>query len=225
MLVPMCLAAVLASGCIRADDGVAITSEEAVATSVAAPPNPDATADAGPAAPGIVATSRTPIPPDAVTCTEPVKPANSTVAAVSDAAAPKVAIAVPEGWTTLPGSGDVGARMRGPDGMSATVTIAKTDLDPAEAFTHYADRVMGESAVASVSVLPAKLCGYSGQKLMGVWADTPQQSVEFLDRIAHIWTDTNNYYLVAVHVQAPSGTDEFDAASAVLISDFAVVIP
>ena len=108
--------------------------------------------------------------------------------------------------------------------MFATVTIAPTQLDPAEAFTEYADKVMAVSAVSSVSVLPAELCDYSGQKLMGAWSDTPQQSVEFLDRIVHIWTNTNNY-LVAVHVQAPTGTDGFDAAAAVLIEDFAVGLP
>ena len=133
-------------------------------------------------------------------------------------------MAVPDGWSVAPGSGDVGVRMEGPGGMSATVTIAQTQLDPAEAFTEYADKVMAVSPVSSVSVLAAQLCGYSGQKLMGAWSDTPQQSVEFLDRIAHIWTNSNNY-LVAVHVQAPAGTDGFDAASTVLIEDFSVGIP
>ncbi len=66
---------------------------------------------------------------------------------------------------------------------------------------------MAVSPVSSVSVLPADLCGYSGQKLMGAWSDNPQQSVEFVDRIAHIWTDTDNY-LVAVHAQAPAGTPD-----------------
>ena len=148
----------------------------------------------------------------------------TAVAQVSDPAAPKITVAVPDGWSVEPGSGDVGVRMQGPDGMFATVTIAQTKLDPAAAFTEYADKVMAVSAVSSVSVLPAELCGYSGQKLMGAWSDTPQQSVEFLDRIAHIWTNTDNY-LVAIHVQAPAGTDGFDAASTVLIEDFAVGIP
>src|SRR4029079_15495375 len=107
-------------------------------------------------------------------------------------------------------SADVGLRMEGPDGMFATVTIAQTNLGPAEAFTDYADKGMAVSAVSSVSVLPAELCGYSGQKLMGAWSDTPQQSVEFLDRIVHIWTNTDNY-LVAIHVQAPAGTARFAA--------------
>ena len=108
--------------------------------------------------------------------------------------------------------------------MSATITITQTRLEPAQAFTEYADKAMAVSTVSSVSVLPAELCGYSGQKLMGTWSDSPQQSVEFLDRIVHIWTESNNY-LVAVHVEAPAGTPGFDQAAAVLTGDFAVDIP
>jgi len=110
----------------------------------------------------------------------------------------------------------------GPVPVHAPLQPAK--LDPTAAFTEYADNVMAVSPVSSVSVLPAELCGYSGQKLMGNWSDNPQQSVEFLDRIVHIWTNTNNY-LVAVHSEAPAGTPGFDAASTVLIDDFAVGIP
>jgi hypothetical protein len=224
-LVVLSLTASLASACVRTDDGVAVRSQDAVTTSRMLPaPTPRSTEDAGPAAPGIVATSRAPIPPDTVTCSQPVRPAVEALAQVSDPAAPRITVAVPDGWSVKPGSGDVGIRMEGPDGMSATVTIAKTQLAPAEAFTEYADKAMAVSAVSSVSVLPAELCGYSGQKLMGAWSDNPQQSVEFLDRIAHIWTNTDSY-LVAVHVQAPSGTHGFDAASTVLIEDFAVGIP
>jgi hypothetical protein len=214
----------LVAGCVRTDEGVAIRSEDvATPTSVRPSPAPP-TEDAGPAAPGILTTTRTPIPADAVSCAEPVKPANSAVAQVADPAAPKITVAVPDGWSVEPGSGDVGVKLQGPDGMFATVTIAPTKLGPAAAFTEYADKVMAVSAVTSVSVLPAELCDYSGQKLMGAWSDTPQQSVEFLDRIVHIWTNANDY-LVAVHVQAPAGTDGFDAAGSVLIEDFAVGIP
>jgi hypothetical protein len=219
------LTASLASGCVRTDEGVAIRSEDAEApTSLSAAPTPRSTDDAGPAAPGIVATSRAPNPPGAVTCAQPVRPAVEAVAQVSDPAAPRVTVAVPDGWKVTPGTGEVGVRMDGPDGMSATVTITKTKLDPTAAFTEYADKVMAVSPVSSVSVLPAELCGYSGQKLMGAWSDNPQQSVEFLDRIVHIWTNTNNY-LVAVHSEAPAGTPGFDAASTVLVDDFAVGIP
>ena len=214
----------LASGCVRTDEGVAIRSEDAATTTSARPRPTQPTEDAGPAAPGILTTSRTPIPAATVSCAQPVKPAASAVARVSDPAAPTITVAVPDGWSVEPGSGDVGVRIQGPDGMFATVTIAQTKLDPAEAFNEYADKVMAVSTVSSVSVLPAELCGYSGQKLMGAWSDTPQQSVEFLDRIVHIWTNTNNY-LVAIHVQAPAGTGGFDAASTVLIEDFAVGIP
>ena len=214
----------LASGCVRTDEGVAIRSEDAATTTSARPHTAQPTEDAGPAAPGIVTTSRTPIPAGTVSCAQPVKPAVSAVARVSDPAAPTITVAVPDGWSVQPGSGDVGVRIEGPDGMFATVTITQTNLDPADAFTEYADKVMAVSAVSSVSVLPAELCGYSGQKLMGAWSDTPQQSIEFLDRIVHIWTNTANY-LVAIHVQAPAGARGFDAASTVLIEDFAVGIP
>ena len=220
-LVLLGLAASVVSGCVRTDTGVAIRSDEAAATSGM---RTSPTEDAGPAAPGVVATSRAPIPPGAVTCAQPVSPGVQAVARVSDPAAPRVTVAVPDGWSAAPGSGDVGVRMEGPDGMSATVSIAKTRLQPEEAFTEYADKVMAVSPVSSVSVLPADLCGYSGQKLMGAWSDNPQQSVEFVDRIAHIWTDTDDY-LVAVHAQAPAGTPGFDAASTMLIEDFGVGIP
>jgi hypothetical protein len=223
-VVLLSLVAPFASGCVRTDEGVAVRSDNAATTTSARPQPTHSTEDAGPAAPGIVTTSRAPIPADAVTCSQPVKPAVTAVAQVSDPAAPTITVAVPDGWSVQAGSGDVGVRMQGPDGMFATVTIAQTELDPAAAFTDYADKVMAVSAVSSVSVLPAELCSYSGQKLMGAWSDTPQQSVEFLDRIVHIWTNTGNY-LVAVHVQAPAGTDGFDAASTVLIEDFAVGIP
>ncbi len=223
-MVLLSLLASVASGCVRTDDGVAVRSDQAATASPPSQPTTQSTEDEGPAAPGIAATSRAPIPPDTVTCSQPVSPAVEALAQVSDPAAPRITVAVPDGWSNTAGSGDVGLRMQGPDGMSATVTIAQTQLEPAEAFMKYADQVMAVSPISSVSVLPAELCGYSGQKLMGAWSDNPQQSVEFLDRIVHIWTNTNNY-LVAVHVQAPGGTDGFDAASTVLIEDFAVGIP
>jgi hypothetical protein len=123
------------------------------------------------------------------------------------------------------GSGDVGGRLEGQRGMWATVTIAQTQLDPTAAFRKYADDLMAESAVSSVSIMPGELCGFSGQKLMGAWSDTPQNAVEFQDRIVHVWTNSGNNYLVAVHVQAPTGTDEFDAAASLLTDDFGVELP
>jgi hypothetical protein len=145
-------------------------------------------------------------------------------ATVADPTAPQITIAVPPGWSSSTGSGDVGARMAGPDGLSAVVTIAATELDPAAAFRDYTDRLMAKSAVSTVSILPGELCDYSGQKLMGAWSDTPQNSIEFDDRIVHIWTNTRNY-LVSVHVQAPTGVQGLDAASDLLTEDFEVRIP
>jgi hypothetical protein len=131
---------------------------------------------------------------------------------------------LPSGWGTTRGDGEVGVRLEGPDRITATVTITQTTLDPAEAFKKYADDAMAAASVSSVSVLPGDLCGYSGQKLVGAWSDSPQRAVEFGDRIAHIWTNTNNY-LVAVHVQAPADTPGFDPMFSPLMQDFGVVLP
>jgi hypothetical protein len=217
------LIALLAVGCVRTDEGVAIRSEDAETSNTAQAPTTRTSDDSGPA-PGVVATTRAPIPADSVTCAQPTKPGPGIVALVPDPDAPRITVALPDGWSAAPDPGDAAAKMSGPDGMFATVTIAPTKLDPSTAFTEYADKMMAVSTVSSVSVLPAELCDYSGQKLMGAWSDSPQQSVEFLDRIVHIWTNTNNY-LVAIHVQAPAGTDGFDAASAVLTEDFDVRLP
>ena len=44
-------------------------------------------------------------------------------------------------------------------------------------------------------------------------------------RIAHVWTNSGNDYLVSVHVQAPTGTSGFDDAASVLTEDFEIVLP
>jgi hypothetical protein len=220
----LCLIVTTTSGCVRTDEGTAISEEAAEAAASVATSTQRSADDSGPAAPGVLATARAPIPSDAVTCAQPAMPVPHTTVLVADPQAPRITVALPDGWSVTQGSGDVGARMSGPDGMSATVTVAQTRLEPAEAFTEYADKAMAVSSVSSISVLPAELCGYSGQKLMGTWSDNPQQSVEFLDRIVHVWTESNSY-LVAVHVQAPAGTAGFDQAAAVLAGDFAVEIP
>ncbi|HEY0804786.1 MAG TPA: hypothetical protein VGD84_06970, partial [Pseudonocardiaceae bacterium] len=137
----------------------------------------------------------------------------------------KITVGVPDGWSMSGGSGDIGGQLAGRDGMSARVTIAATQLDPAAAFKKYADDLMGESAVSSVSVIPGQLCEYSGQKLMGAWSDTPQNAVQFEDRIVHVWTNSGTDYLVAVHVEAPTGAAGFDGAASVLTEDFEIVLP
>ncbi|WP_396922660.1 hypothetical protein [Mycolicibacterium sp.] len=222
----LCLAA---AGCTRTSGDVAVTASTTttspVETTVTA--TVTSTAERIPTTnppPGIAETTRTELPPDAVTCAPTAAPAASITTQVADPQAPRVTVAIPDGWTPGPASGDVGARLSGPNGMFATVTVSRTDLDPAAAFTEYADRIVARAAVSSVSILPAELCDYSGQKLMGGWSNTPQDAVEYRDRLAHIWTD-GPAYLVAVHVQAPGRTAEFDAAAAPLIADFGVRIP
>ena len=173
--------------------------------------------------PGVAPTTRTSVPAGTVTCELPDPAREVVTAAVSDPAAPKITVGLPQDWSTTPGDGDVGAKLTGPDGIWATVTIAKTRLDPSAAFKQYADDAMAASAISSVSVLPADLCGYSGQKLLGSWSDMPEQAVEFGDRIAHVWTNTGTY-LVAVHVQGPADAG-FDPFTSPMMNDFAIEIP
>jgi hypothetical protein len=229
-LAALCL--VMVSACGKTSEGApvadeasqttATTTSETATTTVTtrAIPTPEADLDE----PGILPTTRTSVPAGAVSCelTEPPSDGVAT-ATVSDPAAPKITVALPQGWSSAPGEGDVGAKLTGPDGIGATVTITKTTLDPAEAFKKYADDAMAASEVSSVSVLPAEICGYSGQKLLGSWSDAPGQSVEFGDRIAHIWTNSGDY-LVVVHVQGPASAD-FDPFTSPLMKDFSIELP
>jgi hypothetical protein len=212
---------VVLTACVRTSEGIPVAGE-AVETG---PQGPSATAtptdQPDMTEPGVLPTTRTPVPPS---CPVPNPPPVSVVASVSDPAAPKITVALPAGWGASDGDGDVGVRLDGPQGLSARVTIAATTLDAADAFRQYTDDVMAASAVSSVSVLPAELCGYSGQKLLGAWSDSPQQAVEFGDRLAHVWTDTNTY-LVAVHVEGPTSVAGFDPKDSPLMDDFAIDIP
>lgn len=219
--------ACLVAGCVRTSDGVPVAGETAPGTGTSAPPS----ATAGPTpqgdepAFGILPTTRAPVPPNTVACSQPITPTVRMTAEVDDPQAPRITVGVPDRWSMSAGTGDVGGRLDGPAGMQATVTIAVTQLDPAAAFRKYADDLMAESAVSTVSVLPGDLCGFSGQKLIGAWSDTPQNAVEYEDRIVHIWTNSGKNYLVAVHVQAPTGTPGFDSAAALLTEDFEIVLP
>jgi hypothetical protein len=220
----LCLAAVLVSACVRTSEGVPVAGPGRITSS---PPSATTgpTQEADPSTFGVVPTSRAPVPPNTATCTQTIKPAVMMTAGVNDPRAPRITIRVPDGWSMSGASADIGGRLEGPRGMQARVTIAQTQLDPAAAFRKYADDLIAEAAVSSVSVLPGELCGYSGQKLMGAWSDTPQNAVQYEDRIVHIWTNSGNSYVVAVHVQAPTGTPGFDAAAEVLTEDFEIVLP
>jgi hypothetical protein len=114
--------------------------------------------------------------------------------------------------------------MGGPDGLTATVTIAATELEAAEAFREYADQMTAKYAISALSLLPGELCDYSGQKLMGTLSNSSQDAIQFNDHIVHVWTNTKNY-LVAVHVQAPVGVTDMDTISEPLTGDFEIRIP
>jgi major membrane immunogen (membrane-anchored lipoprotein) len=218
--------ACLLVACERTSDGVPVAGEQPTAATSSVPSaTTQRTQEADQSAPGVVPTTRAPVPPNTIACSQPIKPAVRMTAEVEDRHAPRITVGVPEGWSMTAGSGDVGGRLEGPRGMWAAVTIAQTQLDPTAAFRKYADGLMEKSAVSSVSIMPGELCGYSGQKLIGAWSDTPQNAVEFEDRIAHVWTNSGNSYLVAVHVEAPTGTPGFDAASSLLTEDFEIGLP
>jgi hypothetical protein len=224
-LATLALACLLAA-CVRTSEGVPVIGEGDTA---AATPSPSATTaptrQPEPSTFGVLPTTRAPVPANTVACSQTIKPSVRLTAEVDDPQAPRITVGVPDKWSMTAGTGDVGGKLDGPDGMEATVTIAATKLDPAAAFRKYTDDLMAESPVSSVSVLPGELCGYSGQKLMGAWSDTPQNAVEYEDRIVHIWTNSGPDYLVAVHVQAPTGTPGFDSAAALLTEDFEIVLP
>jgi hypothetical protein len=218
--------ACLLAGCVRSSDGIPVAAEPGPAAVSSTPPS----ATTGPTQQsessfGVVPTTRAPVPPNTVACPAPTKPSVRMTAQIDDPRAPRITVGVPDNWSMSGGTGDVGGRLDGPAGMQATITIAPTQLDPAAAFRKYADDLIAESAVSSVSVIPGELCGYSGQKLMGAWSNTPQNAVEYEARIVHIWTNSGNNYLVAVHVQAPTGTPGFDEAAELLTEDFEIVLP
>ena len=107
--------------------------------------------------------------------------------------------------------------------MSATVTIATTELDAGGSFLHYTATLGGSMPRLKLAVTGAPFCGYSSQRLTGTLQGQPG-AIDFADRIAHIWTNSRNY-LVAIHLEGPSGRPGFDAAKSTLTQDFGVVIP
>jgi hypothetical protein len=227
------LGALVAAGCTKTGTGNPVVGAEiTTATTTATPATSSSASSSTLSSPepfelppfGVVPTERTPLPPNADTCA-PDNPAAVTFGAkVADPAAPTLVVGVPPGFVPSSGDGEVAATMTGPDGMSATVTIAATDLAPAAAFAQYGDAITAGSPISSISVLPGELCEYSGQKLMGTLADQPGSGVEFRDRMVHIWTNTDSY-VVAIHLQGPTATAGFDDATAVLMADFGVRIP
>nr|WP_262491175.1 hypothetical protein [Mycobacterium simiae] len=174
--------------------------------------------------PGIVATQPESIPPDTVACTPSLTgEGQATLASVSDPAAPRITMSVPEGWSSALGSGDTALTLNGPKGMSAKVSIVATNLRPDSAFLTYTANLGGSMRRLNFSVTGVPFCGYSSQLLTGTLQGT-SGAIEFADRITHIWTNTKNY-LVAIHLEGPAAVSGFRAAKAALMQNFAILIP
>ncbi len=215
----VCLMAV---ACTRTSDGVPTSalgtrSPTAISTPTSLP-RLQLPPDADPV-PGVVPTNE-PVPAPAQLCPPAVLPPVRIVAEVADPAAPTATIAVPDGWSMAGGSGEEGARLEGPSGMRATVTIAATDEEPARAFRQYADQLTADKVITTLSLLPAPMCGMSGQRLLGILSDGAD-TVQYQDRIVHVPTRGGNF-LIAVHVTAPADARGFADPAAVLTEDFEI---
>ena len=220
-----CLVAIAVfSGCAKTTEGVALPAGGPVA-SVAGPTTAKRpSTSTGTPVPGIEETLPDHIPPNAFACfPEPTGIGAGTVAQISDPAAPRITVSMPDGWTSEPGQGDVALALSGPDGMTGTVTISSTTLDPAAAFADYAGMLARSKPDLKVDTAGAKFCGYSSQKLTGTFLGS-SGSLDFADRVTHIWTNTDKY-LVTIHAEGPADVAGFDAAKTALMQDFAVVIP
>jgi hypothetical protein len=214
----------LLTGCVRATGGSAVRAGAPAAATTANSAAPQPTTSRGTPVPGIEKTLPDHIPPNAFICfPQPTGIGVGTVAQVSDPLAPRLTLGVPDDWTSEPGQGDLALTLTGPDGMTGTVTIAETKLDPAAAFADYVAALRASKPDLKVDTVGATFCGYSSQKLTGTFRGPPG-TLSFADRITHIWTNTNKY-LVATHLEGPADAPGFDAAKTALMQDFAVVIP
>ena len=176
---------------------------------------------------GVVETTRAPLEPMAQTCEPtPREPGSQQISFVQGArpGTPIVELLAPDNWNFAPSPADPTLNLTGPDRLTGTVTVAPTELGPTQAFDKYSDDAMSKAPIASLSVLPGELCGYSGQKLMGMWSGSGSGGpVEYRDRIAHVWTNSASY-LVAIHLEGPQGAAGFAAAEDLMMRDFGIQI-
>lgn len=213
----LCLLAVPAVGCEKTTAGTAIGGTASATTSTTR------LSDPAEPVPGVETTLPDHIPPNALVCFPPPPASGSmTKASVADPAAPVLTVALPDGWPSTPGTGDVALTSAGPDGMSVRVTIARTDLDPGGAFLRYASDLRTARPGVKVTVTAAQFCGYSSQLLSGTGGGPGAN--DFADRITHVWTNTQAY-LVVVHLEGPGKSPGFEAAKSTVAQQFAVIIP
>jgi len=219
----ICLTAGLLAGCEQNTAGTAMPSRPSsrtATTSVSVTRSPD---PAEPV-PGVETTLPDHIPPNALACLpSPAAGGRLTVARVSDAVAPKLTVSLPDGWSSVAGTGDRVLTLSGPDGMSGAVAIATTDLEPGGSFMKYAVDMRDSRTGVKFTVTAAPFCGYSSQQLTGTF-QSPSGTFDFADRLTHIWTNTKKY-LVTIQLQGPSGAAGFASAKLTVMQEFAVVIP
>jgi hypothetical protein len=219
----------LGCACARQTEGAAVAGEPT--TSSTAQRSTSSTSAASTPSPGsgfgVVETTRRPLEPMAQTC-EPAgrEPGSQQISFVQGARpdTPIIELLAPDNWKFAPSPVDPSLNLTGPNGLKGTVTVATTELEPTEAFDKYSDDAMAKAPIASLSVLPGELCGYSGQKLMGMWSGSGGAPVEYRDRIAHVWTNSTSY-LVAIHLEGPQGASGFAAAEELMMEDFGIQIP
>jgi hypothetical protein len=228
--------AALFTACAQSTDGAAET-ESASAASSAAPTATSASRSAAPPASsepapdgfpafGVVETTRRPLEPGEWVCAPPTPAAGTREATFTPPGpgAPQITIALPDTWNSIASPDNSQLVMTGPNNLTGTVTVMSTELDPAAAFEKYSDEQTADAPISSISVLPAELCGFSGQKMLGMLSGGAGPPVEYLDRIAHVWT-AGPAYLVAIHVQGPQGGDAVSEAADVILEDFGIRIP
>ena len=197
-------AAVLLAGCggnsgekpsnTTKSDGVTTASTSSPATSATSSGSGSAMPDLPTY--GVVETTKRPVAAGEQICDPPGPPAQTMTASSGAPGAPTVVVALPDGFSQgAPPAGDVALNLIGPDGLTGTVKITPTPQGAAEAFQRYADARTAGHEFNSVSILPAELCGYSGQKLMGILAEKPGSGSDYVDRIVHVWTNNGDYLI------------------------------
>jgi hypothetical protein len=214
-------------GCTQTSVGHPVASQapsgQAATTTIAgAATSSPSTTEAKMPAMGVTTTLPDTVPPNALVCLPAPTAGTPATVRVGDPSAPQIVVALPEGWTSAPSPG--GLALTGPDGMTGSVDVGRTTLDPAAAFEKYTDDVSDWAPVSSVSVLPAEFCGYSGQRLQVVLSGGSAGKEVYDDRIVHVWTNVADY-LIVVHVAAPEASPAFDAAAETLTADFPITLP
>jgi hypothetical protein len=216
----ICVLVCVVAGCGKTTGGNAVRASATTTSSSTTPSTKPPKSDPAEPVPGVETTLPDHVPPNALACL-PAATGNGlmTPASVSDPVAPRLTVPLPDGWNSTPGSGDVALTATGPDGLSAKVTIAPTDLEPGGAFLRYGADLRTARPGVQVSVDAAQFCGYSSQLLNGSGG-----GIVFADRITHIWTNTKAF-LVVVHLEGPASAPGFGAAKTTVMQQFAVVIP